>query len=58
MRYSDKSSEGAIMSSFEKHMFAALSMSTVIMLLNIIAVSTGVADAYYSQLSNWLHSLF
>jgi hypothetical protein len=46
------------MSSFEKHIFIALSFSTVIMLLNIIAVTTGAADNYYGQISAWLRQLF
>lgn len=42
------------MSSFEKHMFVALSIATVIMLLNIIAVTSGMAESYYYQLTVWL----
>ncbi len=45
------------MSKFEKNMIVALSFSTVMMLLNIAAVSSGVADSYYGQLSLWLQQL-
>lgn len=38
----------------EKHLFVALALSALAMLVNIIAVTTGVADGYYSQLSSWL----
>lgn len=45
------------MTSFEKHMFIALSVSSVLMLLNIYAVTNGLADDYYSHISAWLGSL-
>ncbi len=45
------------MTRFEKHIFIALGISTVVMLLNIIAVTSGVADRYYSQVSQWLQPL-
>jgi len=45
------------MTSFEKHMFVALSVCTVVMLLNIFAVTNGLADDYYSQISEWLRNL-
>lgn len=42
---------------FEKHMTIALALSTTFMLVNIIAVTTGVADAVYTPLSQWLMRL-
>ena len=41
------------MASFEKHMFIALSIATVAMLLNILAVTSGLADGYYSHINEW-----
>ena len=39
------------MTNFEKNMVIAIAVSTVVMLLNIYAVSTGIADPWYSQIS-------
>jgi hypothetical protein len=39
---------------YEKHMIVALTVSAFIMLLNIIAVTSGVADSVYSPITNWL----
>jgi len=46
------------MINFEKRLFVALSLSSVIMLLNITAVINGSAESYYAQLSLWLHEWF
>ena len=35
-------------------MIAVLAISTAIVMLNIIAVTTGVADGYYAEISNWI----
>lgn len=40
-----------------RYMFSVLMLSTVLMTLNIVAVSSGIADDYYSQLSEWLNNL-
>ena len=40
-----------------KHMILALSLSAFIMLLNIIAVTSGAADSIYTPLTSWLASL-
>ena len=45
------------MTDFEKRMFIALGVATVVMLLNIIAVTNGVADSFYSHINAWLFSL-
>jgi len=46
------------MNVYEKHMLFALSLSAALMFLNIYAVTTGMADGYYSQVSEWLRPLF
>jgi hypothetical protein len=45
------------MNRYEKHMFIALGLATTLMLFNIFAVTTGMADGYYAQLSDWLRNL-
>ena len=45
------------MSGNEKYMYSALLLSTVIIVINIVAVASGVADSYYAQLTDWLNSL-
>jgi hypothetical protein len=45
------------MHNLEKHMAIVLGACTLIMVLNIIAVTTGVADQYYSQLTEWLNTV-
>jgi len=42
------------MTSFEKNMLIVLSVSTAIMLFNIFAVSNGIAEPVYSQVSELL----
>jgi len=45
------------MSNHEKNLYIALMLSTVLMMINIVAVTSGIADSYYSQLTDWLNSL-
>jgi hypothetical protein len=40
----------------EKYMFSALILSTVVIMINIVAVTSGIADSYYIQLTEWLNS--
>ena len=40
-----------------ENIYIALSVCTVVMLLNIVAVTTGVADAFYTPLTEWLGSV-
>jgi len=42
---------------YEKHMIVALTVSAFIMMLNIIAVTSGVADSVYSPITNWLSTV-
>jgi len=35
-------------------MVSVLAASAAIVMLNIIAVTTGVADGYYAEISNWI----
>ena len=35
-------------------MISVLTASAAVVLLNIIAVTTGVADSYYAEVSNWI----
>jgi hypothetical protein len=41
----------------EKYMFSALMLSTVVIIINIVAVTSGIADSYYTQLTEWLNNL-
>lgn len=36
----------------EKHIIVALAVSTTLVLFNIVAVTSGSADTYYSQVEN------
>lgn len=45
------------MPSNEKYMLSALLLSTVVIIINIVAVSSGIADSYYTQLTEWLNNL-
>jgi len=45
------------MSNNEKYMFSALMLSTVLMMINIVAVTSGMADSFYSELTEWLNNL-
>ena len=38
-------------------LFTALSVSTMMLTLNIIAVTSGLADSYYAEIQRWLTSL-
>ena len=42
------------MASFEKNMVIALGVSTLLMLFNIFAVTSGLADPLYTMLSQML----
>jgi len=42
------------MTNDNKQLFIALMLSTVVTMINIVAVSNGIADSYYSQLTDWL----
>ena len=42
---------------YEKHILIALSLCTFIMLLNVVAVTTGVADPFYTPITEWLKDL-
>jgi hypothetical protein len=42
---------------YEKHMIVALTVSAFVMLLNIIAVTSGVADSVYSPITSWLSTV-
>lgn len=43
------------MTKFEdKAMISALIISTLVVSLNIIAVTTGAADGFYAELQNWI----
>ena len=41
----------------EKYMLSALMLSTLVIMINIVAVASGVADSYYMQLTEWLNNL-
>lgn len=45
------------MLAYEEHLIVALSFSTLILALNIIAVISGSADIIYAPLNEWLNSL-
>ena len=45
------------MNKSDKHILTALALSAVLMLVNIIAVTNGVADGYYLEISDWLNNL-
>jgi hypothetical protein len=45
------------MPNYEKYMYSALMLSTVIIIINIVAVTSGLADSYYTQLTEWLDNL-
>ena len=45
------------MTDFEKRIFIALGIAAVVMLLNIIAVTHGLADGFYANINEWLFSL-
>ena len=45
------------MTSYEKHMVFALGLSTVLIALNVYAVTEGMADGYYTQVTEWLRPL-
>ncbi|MCK4706524.1 MAG: hypothetical protein KAT90_13680 [Gammaproteobacteria bacterium] len=40
----------------DKAMASALIVSTLIVTLNIIAVTTGAADGFYAAVQNWISS--
>ena len=42
------------MTAFEKHMTLALAISAVFVILNIIAVTNGSAEVYYSEIEQLL----
>lgn len=42
------------MMSDAKHMVIALSLSAGFIVFNIYAVTTGMADGYYAQVTEWL----
>jgi len=46
------------MTANEKHLVAALAISTTIILFNIFAVASGSAEVYYKQIENILSHLF
>ena len=41
-----------------ENMYIALTVCMLTMLLNILAVTTGVADAVYTPLTEWLNGIF
>ena len=41
----------------KKHMAVALTISTALVIFNIIAVTQGAADAYYSQIEQFVVNL-
>ena len=45
------------MTSYEKHMVLALGLSAVFIALNVYAVTEGMADSYYAQVTKWLKPL-
>jgi len=45
------------MSSHERHLFIALALSTIVMLVNVIAITNGMADDFYHNITNWLTGL-
>jgi hypothetical protein len=45
------------MTQFEKNMAIVLSVSTAVMLLNVFAVSTGIAEPVYSRISVFLGNI-
>jgi len=45
-----------MMTAIEKHLVIALTVSTTLILFNIIAVTSGTADAYYSEVENILRN--
>ena len=45
------------MNNSDKHIITALALSAILMLVNIIAVTNGMADAYYQEITNWLNNL-
>ena len=40
------------MTSYEKHMILALSLAPALVTLNIYAVTHGLADSYYAEVTN------
>ena len=38
--------------------FIALTISALVVVLKIVAVTTGAADAVYEPLNQWLHAVF
>jgi hypothetical protein len=40
------------------NIFIAVTISALVMLLNILAVTTGIADAFYAPLNQWLNAVF
>ena len=46
------------MTSYEKHMILALSLAAALVALNIYAVTQGLADSYYAEVTEWLKPLF
>ena len=45
------------MTSHDKHLIFALSLSAVFISFNFYAVTVGIADGYYSQVTEWLRPL-
>ena len=46
------------MASHEKHMIFALTLSAAFIIFNFYAVTAGVADGYYAQVTEWLKPVF
>jgi len=44
------------MTVIEKHLVIALTVSTTLVLFNIIAVTSGTADTYYAELEHFLRN--
>ena len=42
---------------FKKHMALALTMSAIVIVLNIIAVSSGTADVFYLEVEQFIKDL-
>ena len=45
------------MRSYERHLFIALALSTIVMLVNVFAITNGMADGFYYQITKWLTGL-
>ena len=41
----------------DNYLITALAFSAILMLVNIIAVTNGMADGYYTVITDWLNNI-